>query len=128
MLVLIITQFSDPVKISSTSQLIKGISRVLQKILKYFSGTIISTFSVSPSSLVLPIIFDLKLNESISLAPLKITILPSLFTTDISLQYCLSFQMFSSNCHYIPLSYTSALLYQYLQLYLFGYYLFCLCS
>ena len=87
-LVLIITKFPDHVKISSTSQLIKGISRVLQKLLKYFSGTIISTFSMSPSSLVLPIIFDLKLSESVSLAPLKITIPLLLFTAGISLQYC----------------------------------------
>ena len=43
MLVLIITQSADQSKISSSSQLIKGISRVLQKLLKYFSGTIIST-------------------------------------------------------------------------------------
>ena len=40
------TQFAGQVKIRLTSQLIKGISRVLQKILKYFNGTIISTFYV----------------------------------------------------------------------------------
>ena len=79
------------VKISSTSQLIKGISRVLQKLLKYFSGTIISTFSISPSSLVWSVIFVFKLDESVALAPLKATILPSLFTADISLQYCHKF-------------------------------------
>ena len=123
---LIITQFSEQVETSSTSQLIKGISRVLQKLLKYFSGTIISTFSMSPSSLVLPIIFDLKLSESASLAPLNTTMSPSLFTAGISLQ--LSFQMFLNNYHYILLSYTWALLYQYIQHYLFGYYLFCLYS
>ena len=43
---------------------------------------------MSPSSLVLPIIFDLKLNESVSLGPLKITTLPSSFKAGISLQYC----------------------------------------
>ena len=83
------TQFEDHVKISSTSQLIKGISGVLQKLLKYFSGTNISAFSISPSSLVWPVIFVLKLNESIALAPLKITIFPSLFIAGISLQCCL---------------------------------------
>ena len=88
LLVLIITQFLDQVKISSTLQLIKGISRVLQKLLKYSSGTIISTFSIFTSLSVLPIIFDLKLNESVSLAPLKLIISPSLFTAGISLQYC----------------------------------------
>ena len=87
-LVLIIIQFSYQVKISSTSQLIKSLSRVLQKLLNYFNGTIISTFSMSPSSLVVPIIFDLKLSESVLLAPLKITISPILFTAGISLQYC----------------------------------------
>ena len=35
------TQLDDHVKIRLTSQLIKGISKVLQKLLKYFSGTII---------------------------------------------------------------------------------------
>ena len=43
---------------------------------------------MSPSSLVVPITFDLKLSESVFLAPLKITISPSLFTAGISLQYC----------------------------------------
>ena len=40
-----------------------------------------------PSSSVVPIIFDLKLNESVALAPLKLTISPSLFIAGISLQY-----------------------------------------
>ena len=34
------------------------------------------------------IIFVLKLNESVALAPLKSTRLPSLFTAGISLKYC----------------------------------------
>ena len=38
----------DHVKISLTSQLIKDISEVLQKLLNYFSGTIISTSFVPP--------------------------------------------------------------------------------
>ena len=46
-----------------------------------------STFSMSPSSLVLPIMFDLKLNESVSLVPLKATISPLSSTAGISLQY-----------------------------------------
>ena len=45
------------------SQLIKGISRVLQKLLKYFNGTIISTSFVLPSAGVFPIIFILDLND-----------------------------------------------------------------
>ena len=46
MLVETITQFLDHVKLRLISQLNKGIYRVLQKSLKYFSGTIISTFLV----------------------------------------------------------------------------------
>ena len=80
-LVLIITQFSDQVKISLTSQL----EAFQENLFRYFSGTIISTFSMSPS-LVLPVIFALKLNESAALSPLKITISPP-STADISLQY-----------------------------------------
>ena len=44
---LVTIQFSDQVKIRFISQLISGISNVLQKLLKCFSGTTISTsFSV----------------------------------------------------------------------------------
>ena len=46
------------------SQLIKGISSVLQKLLSYFNGTIISTFFVRLSP-ALPVIFSLILNESV---------------------------------------------------------------
>ena len=42
---------------------------------------------MSPSSSVVPLIFDLKLSESVSLAPLKTVILPLLFTAGIFLQY-----------------------------------------
>ena len=50
---LVITQFSDQLKIRFISQLINGISSVLQKLLKCFNGiTISSSFSVSlPSNL-----------------------------------------------------------------------------
>ena len=81
-LILIITEFLDQVKISSISQLIKGISRVLQKLLNYFNGTIISIFpfpAILPSLLlaaVWPVILVLKSNESVALAPLKSKILP----------------------------------------------------
>ena len=47
-----------------TSQLINRISRVLQKLLKYFNATIVSTFFVFPSSGVFPVIFILDLNGS----------------------------------------------------------------
>ena len=45
------------------SQLVNGSSRVLQKLLIYFSGTSISTFFV-PSSPVKPIIFLFKFKRS----------------------------------------------------------------
>ena len=44
--ILLITQFSDQVKFKDTLQLINGIFKVLQKLLKYFNGTAISTFFV----------------------------------------------------------------------------------
>ena len=59
-----ITQDSDHVKIRLTSQLINGISRVLQKLLKYFNGTIISTSFVLPAAGVFPVVFILDLNDS----------------------------------------------------------------
>ena len=45
-------------------KLIKGISRVLQKLLEYFNGTIISTSFSLPSLGVFPVIFVLDLNDS----------------------------------------------------------------
>ena len=60
----LITQVDDHVNIKLTSQLIKGISRVLRKLLKYFHGTIISTSFSLPSSGVFPVIFIFDLNDS----------------------------------------------------------------
>ena len=72
-----------------SSQLINGISRVLQKLLSYFNGTIISTPSVTslPVSLIN---FCLSLNELvIALATLKLTISPlASFSPCSSPQYC----------------------------------------
>ena len=73
------------------SQLIKGISRILLKLLKYFNETIISKLFIPPSLLVWPVIFVLKLNESVASAPLNSIILPLLFTAGTSLQYCHKF-------------------------------------
>ena len=42
----VITQFLDHASIKSTSQLIKDISNVLEKLHKYLKGTAISTFTV----------------------------------------------------------------------------------
>ena len=52
----IIKQFADKVRIRLISQLINGISRVLQKLLKCFNGTIILT-SFVPLLPILPAIF-----------------------------------------------------------------------
>ena len=78
---------ADQVTITLFSQLIKGISRVLQKMLKYFNGAIIST-SFAPLLPVWPVIFSLKWNESLRLSKVKSTISTLLFTAGISLQYC----------------------------------------
>ena len=56
---LVITQSLDYFNSRFTSQLINSISRVLQKLLKYFSGTIISVSFVLPAARVLPVIFTL---------------------------------------------------------------------
>ena len=57
---LVITQVDDHVNWRLISQLINDISRVLQKLLKYFDSTIISTSFVLPSSGVFPVIFVLN--------------------------------------------------------------------
>ena len=46
------------------SQLIKDISRVLQKLLKYFNDTAILTFVVLSSAGMFSVIFILDLNDS----------------------------------------------------------------
>ena len=58
-----IIQVDEQVKIRLTSQLINGISRVLQKFLKYFNGKIISTSFIFPSA-VFPVIFILYFYDS----------------------------------------------------------------
>ena len=65
-----ITQFADQAKIRLISQLINGISRVLQKLIKCLNGTIIWTAFV-PSFPVECVIFCLNLNEA--LLPGKLT-------------------------------------------------------
>ena len=61
------THFSGQAKMRLISQLIKGIPRVLQKLIKYFNGTIISTFFVPPLA-ISPVIFCLHLNEALLLS------------------------------------------------------------
>ena len=59
-----ITKVDDHVKIRLTSQLINASSGVLQKLVKYFNGTIISTSFVLPAAGVFAVIFILDLNYS----------------------------------------------------------------
>ena len=54
---LVIAQVDDHVKMRLISQLINSISRILQKSLKYFNGTIISTSFLLLLALVFPVIF-----------------------------------------------------------------------
>ena len=56
------TQFYDQLKSRVTSQFINGISRVLQELVKYFTGTTIFTFAI-PELLVLSVILDLTLKD-----------------------------------------------------------------
>ena len=58
-----------------TSQLIDGISKVLQKLLKYFNGNITSTYFVLPAAGLIPVIFTLDSNVSESV---KLSFGPSL--------------------------------------------------
>ena len=61
---IVITQVDDHVKIRLTSQLINSISIVLQKLLKYFNGTTISTFYILPPAESFYVIFILDFNDS----------------------------------------------------------------
>ena len=84
-------QFSDQFRSRVISQLCKGIARVFQKLLRYFNGTIISTFFV-PLFPVWSVNFILGSNESlVALALVKSAIAP-LATAATFLQ----------NCHKIP--------------------------
>ena len=92
-------------------ELIKGISKVLQKLFKYFNGAIISTPSILHLFPVRPVIFAVKLNESVALAPLNSTIKTLLFTAVCLYNIAINFYMFLNNYHYILWNYTLALLY-----------------
>ena len=70
--VLDIAKLADKVRMKLISQLINGILRVLQKLFKYFNGTITLNFFV-PSFPFEPVIFCLNLNESLLPGKLVIT-------------------------------------------------------
>ena len=75
-------QFVEQVRMRLISQLINGVSRDHQKLLKHCNGTIILTAFVS-SSPVEPVIFCLYLNEA--LLPGKLARAPSSAKTGSSL-------------------------------------------
>ena len=78
------THLLDQVKMRLISQWIKGISRVLQKLLRYFNGTINSTFFV-PSSSVKPVIFYLNVKEALFSVAWKLAIPPAVVKAGSSL-------------------------------------------
>ena len=59
-----VTHFSDQVKLEIISQLINGILRVLEKLLKYFNRTAISKIFLLSASGAFPAILNLNLNDS----------------------------------------------------------------
>ena len=61
---LLITQVDDHLTMRLSSQLINGISVVLQKLLKFFNDAIISKSFVLPLLGLRPVIFILDLNDS----------------------------------------------------------------
>ena len=84
----IIKHVADQVKIRLISQLINGISNVLQKVLKYFNGALILTFFV-PLFPVLSAFFVLNLSEVLLLFSVeKSAISPLSFINGSSLYYC----------------------------------------
>ena len=62
------TYFSDQVNMRLIAQLDKGISRVFQKLLTHFNGTVISTSFLPLAASVLLVIFYSNLDETLSLA------------------------------------------------------------
>ena len=58
------TYFSDQFKMELISQSVKGIPKVLQQLLRYFNGTIISR-SFVPTATVLPGTFYLNLHKGL---------------------------------------------------------------
>ena len=120
----ILKQFADQVRIRLILQLINSISRVLQKLLRYFNSTIILTSFVSPLP-DLPNIFVLNLNEAlllllagksmIALSSLKLVHLYNIAT---------NFLMFFNNYCYVLSNETLTLIHQCLSHYLFEFCLF----
>ena len=77
-------QFFDQVEIRLISQLITGISSFLQKLLRYFNGTMILT-TIVPSCPVCFVIFSLNLNEMLSFLSAGKSIITFLFKAGSSI-------------------------------------------
>ena len=99
------TQVNEHVKIRLTSQLINYISRVLQKLFKYFNCTVISTSFVIPSTGVFPVIFTLDFRIRIQ----KLLNYHLAHPCNISTRS----QVLLNNYYFIPSNYTLLLQYQY---------------
>ena len=82
-----ITQFEDHVGKKSNSQLIKDIPRVLQKLLGYFNGTIIST-SFVPLLPACTVNLSLSVKESVAALLASNPATLPLFKVDSSLKHC----------------------------------------
>ena len=59
-----IPQSADQVRMKLISQLLKSISRVLQKLLKCFNGTSVSISFVLPAARAVAVILNFNLNDS----------------------------------------------------------------
>ena len=92
-----------------TSQLINGISRVLQRLLKYFNGTATLTTFVLRGAGGFPVILILYLNHSDCV----------ILRLDHICNIATNFLMFCNNYHYILLNYTLASQDLYILRYLF---------
>ena len=68
-----VKHLSDQDKMRLLSQLMEGISRVFQKLLKHFNGTFISASFIRLVLTVLPFMFCLVLNEAMYISSMKIS-------------------------------------------------------
>ena len=93
--------FFDRVNIRLNAQLINGISNVLQRILRYFNGTIIST-SFVPFFSVFLVTCCLNLNKILLLLWAGKSIITSLKLFHLY-SIAINFLMFPNKYHYIPL-------------------------
>ena len=117
-------QFFDQINIRLFSQLMTGISSVLEKLLIYFNGTIISTSFVLLFP-VCPVICCLNLNEILlPLSAKKLVITLLLFKVVSFLQHCYKLSDVFEQVSLYSLNHTYALLYQYHEHYVPVYYLF----